>query len=297
MIVGAGAAGLAAAIDLARARRRVIVLDRESFGGQAMNVEWIMDEAGGKAPGHELASALVQQAEGSGVRLELGQVTEIDSYSGCKSVSCADGSAYTASAVILAGGLSGKKLGTPGEDEFAGKGMIHCAVCDAGLYSGQAVAVCGGGDAGLVEALYLANFASRVFVIELQKRLTAARAVLQDQARDKLELRCGQKPVRITGREFVTGIEVEDVATGKRQTLEVAGVLVHVGFEPATDYLAGVVELDPKGYIQVDERLQASTPGIFAAGDLRVGSPRRFAAAMSDGRLAAAGALRFLETA
>ena len=228
--------------------------------------------------------------------MELGEVAEIESYSGCKSVACADGRTFTASAVILAGGLSGRKLGIPGEDAFRGKGMIHCAVCDAGLYSDQTVAVCGGGDAGLVEALYLAKFASRVIVIEAQPGLTA-RATLQDEARrnPKLEIRCAHKAAQVLGKEFVTAIEVEDVATGKRQTLDVSGVLVHVGFEPATAYLQDVVSLDERGYIEVNERLETSAPGIFAAGDLRGGSPRRFAAAVADGKAAAAGAQAFLE--
>lgn len=298
VIVGAGAAGLSAGIELAKARRRVLVVEREGFGGRAMNVEWIMDEAGGRAPGHELASALVREAEQAGVRMELGEVAEIESYSGCKSVACSDGTTYTASAVILAGGLAGKELGIPGEAEFRGKGLIHCAVCDAGLYSDQTLAVCGGGEAGLVEGLYLAKSASRVILIEAQPQLSA-RAVLKDQARanPKLEIRCAHKPVRIIGREFVSAIEVEEIATGNRQTLDVSGVLVHVGFEPATGYLANVVRLDAQGYIQVNERLETSTPGLLAAGDLRGRSPRRFAAAVADGKAAAAGALRFLELA
>ncbi len=296
IIVGAGAAGLSAAVELATARRRVLVIDRESFGGQAMNVEWIMDALGGKAPGHELASALVREAEAAGVRMELGNVAEIESYSGCKSVACADGTTYTASAVILAGGLAAKTLGIPGEAEFRGKGLIHCAVCDAGLYSDQTVAVCGGGDAGLVEALYLAKFASRVIVIEAQPQLSA-RAALQAESRAdaRLEIRCGHKPVRIIGGEFVSAIEVEEIGTAKRQTLDVSGVLVRVGFEPATGYLAGVASLDAQGYVEVNERLQSSTPGVFAAGDLRRGSPRSFAAAVADGKAAAAGVQRFLE--
>ena len=143
-----------------------------------------------------LASEMVQQAGQSGVKMELADVVALEPYSSCISVGCADGKAYTASVVICAGGLHSRKLGVPGEEAFQGKGMIHCALCDAGLYRDQVVAVCGGGDAGLIEALYLAKFASKVLVIEAQAQLSA-NPVLQERARAnaKLEIRCGERPV------------------------------------------------------------------------------------------------------
>ena len=173
--LGAGPAGLSAGTHLSQAKYRVLLLDRESFGGQIMNVEWIEDFPGSAAPvsGAMLASGMVNEAEQCGVHMEPGEVVEIESYSGCKSVRCADGRAYTSSVVIVAGGLRPRKLGVPGEDRFQGKGMIHCTLCDAGLYAGQAVAVCGGGHAGIIEALYLANHASKVHVIEAQPGLSA----------------------------------------------------------------------------------------------------------------------------
>ena len=299
IIVGGGPAGLAAAAQLAQAPCRVLLLDRESFGGQVMNVEWIDDypRPGGRVPGPKLAGELVEEAGKRGVEMELGEVVEVESYSGCKSVTCADGKAYTASVVIVAGGLRPKKLGVPGEDRLQGKGVIHCAFCDAGLYADQVVAVCGGGDAGIIEAAYLAKHASKVYVIEAQSRLSAVPELqARAKANSKLEIRCGQKVVEILGDEGVTGVQVEVLATGRRERLDVYGVLARVGFEPATDYLESLLPVDDRGRIAVNGELESGMGGVFAAGDIRSGSPRGAAAAVSDGKTAAASARRFLQT-
>ncbi len=299
IVIGGGPAGLSAGIELAQAKYRVLLLEKESFGGPIINVEWIngYPHPGEKVAGAMLASELVKQAEQSGVEMELAEVVEIEPYSGCISVACADGKAYTSSVVICAGGLHSKKLDVPGEEEFQGKGMIHCALCDAGLYRDQVVAVCGGGDAGLIEALHLARFASKVFVIEAKAQL-AAKPVLQARARAdaKLAIRYGEKPVEIIGNQGVTGLVVESVASGKRETLDVYGVLVHVGYVPATAYLDGVLALDDSGRIAVNEQFAADVPGAFAAGDIRSGSPRQVAAAVADGKAAASSAQKILET-
>ena len=291
IVVGAGVAGLTAAAALAEGRLRVLVLEAESFGGPVLNIEWIhgYPRPREKLAGAMLASQLVNRAESAGVEMTLGQVVEIEAYSGCIAVTCADGSARTSSAVVLAGGLRSKKLGVPGEERYQGKGMIHCALCDAGLYRDRVVAVCGGGDAGLIEAMYLARFASKVVVVEAGLQLSAKPALRQRALADaKLEIRCGERPVEVLGNGGVTGLVIEKTATGRRETLEVYGVLVHVGYEPASDYLQGVVALDDSGRVVVSERLEAGLPGILAAGDLRSGSPRTVAAAVADGRTAAA---------
>ena len=299
IIVGGGPAGLSAGTRLSQARYRVLLLDKESFGGQIMNVEWIEDFPGYEAPvsGAVLASGLVNEAEKCGVHMEPGEVVEIESYSGCKSVRCADGRAYTSSVVVVAGGLRPKKLGVSGEDRFRGKGMIHCTLCDAGLYAGQAVAVCGGGHAGIIEALYFANHASKVHVIEAQPGLSAP-TPLQERAyaHPRLEIRCATTVVEIVGDEFVTGVQVQNAATGRKVLLNVAGVLARVGFDPATDYLEGMLSLDDQGGIVVNNRSETNVSGIMAAGDIRSESPRRVAVAVSDGKAAAMSAQRILQS-
>ena len=209
IVVGAGPAGLSAAAELARAKQRVLLLDRESFGGKVINTEWIENypKRGERIAGPTLASQLLEEAERLGVEMELGEVVEIESYSGCRSVACADGKAFTAPVVIVAGGLDSRPLGVPGEDRYHGKGLIHCAFCDAGFYTDKVVAVCGGGDAGLTEALLLAKYASKVHVLEAQPSLTA-KPELQEAARanPKLDIRTGQKAVEVVGDDAVTGI-------------------------------------------------------------------------------------------
>ena len=299
IIVGGGPAGLSAGTHLSQAKYRVLLLDKESFGGQIMNVEWIEDSPGSAAPvsGAVLGSEMVNEAEKCGVHMEPGEVVEIESYSGCKSVRCADGKAYTSSVVIVAGGLRARKLAVPGEDRYQGKGMIHCTLCDAGLYAGQAVAVCGGGHAGIIEALYLANHASKVYVIEAQPGLSASTALQKRAyANPKLEIRCGAKVVEIVGDEFVTGIQVQNAATGRKEFLNVSGVLAHVGFDPATDCLEGLLSLDDRCGIVVNDRSETDVSGIMAAGDIRSESPRKVAAAVSDGKTAAMSAQRFLQS-
>lgn len=290
IVVGAGPAGLSAASGLAEAELGVLLLEAESFGGPILNVEWIHDypRPGEKIAGALLASELVNRAQRAGVEMTLGQAVEIEAYSGCIAVACADGAAHTSSAVIAAAGLRPKKLGVPGEERYQGKGMIHCALCDAGLYRDRVVVVCGGGDAGLIEARYLARFASKVVVVEAQAQLSAKQALKQSALADaKLEIRCGERPVEVLGNGGVTGLVIEKAASGRRETLEAHGVLVHVGYEPATDCLQGVTALDASGRVVVNERLEAQVPGLLAAGDLRSGSPRTVAAAIADGAAAA----------
>jgi len=299
IVIGAGPAGLTAGIELAQGKHPVLVLEKESFGGPIINVEWIhgYPRPGDRIAGAMLASELVKRAEEAGVAMELAEVIELAPYSGCLSVTCADGRAYTSSVVIHAGGLESRKLGVPGEEQFQGKGMIHCALCDAGLYRDRVVAVCGGGDAGVIEALYLARFASRVVVVEAQPLLSAKPGLRERALADaKLEIRCGEKPVAILGNDGVTGLLVENPATGRKEELAAYGVLVHVGYRPASSYLEGVLALEDSGHVSVNERFETDVAGAFAAGDIRSGSPRQVAAAIADGKAAAAGARKILES-
>ncbi|MBE0627518.1 MAG: FAD-dependent oxidoreductase [Burkholderiales bacterium] len=298
IIVGGGPAGLTAGRHLAQAGFRALLLDKESFGGQMMNLEWVVDYpgTGERIAGATLASEMVDAAASAGVRMEQREVVDIECYSACKSVVCADGKAYTCSVLILAGGLIPKKLAVPGEEEFQGKGMIHCALCDASLFSNQVVAVCGGGDAGIIEALLVANYAAKVLVIEAEAELSAKPALrARARAQPKIEIRCGEKAVEIVGEKFVTGLQVVNAASGRKELLAVEGVLARVGFAPASNYLRTVLALDDLDYVVANEQFETEVSGIIAAGDIRRGSPRRVAAAVSDGAGAAIAAQRLLQ--
>lgn len=298
IVVGGGPAGLTAARHLAQAGHSVLVLDKESMGGRPVNIEWIEDypEPGERIAGPKLAAQLVEEAEGAGAQTALAEVVEIESYSSCLAVSCEGGNAYTASVVIVAGGLRDKALGVANEERLAGKGLIHCAFCDAGLYAERDVAVAGGGDAGLIEAMLLAERGAKVLVIEAEAEPTA-RPELQDRARAQanLDILCGKRVTDIAGEEGVSGVIIEDTAGGNPETLEAYGVLLHVGVEPDTECVEALLDLDDDGFAETGDDLSSDVPGLILAGDIRRGSPRTVADAIKDGARAAATAVAFLE--
>jgi thioredoxin reductase (NADPH) len=299
VIVGGGPAGLTAGLYLSRARRRTILLDNDTVGGYIRNIELIENYPGftGGVSGAKLAAEMVKQAEKYGLQTDPGDVTGLELFSGTRWVGCANGQGFTTNIVIFTGGSRNKKLGVPGEAELAGKGVFECAFCDGGHYAEKVVAVCGGGDAGVTEALYMAKIASKVILIEAMPALTAT-AVLRDRlnANEKIEVRCGMTVKAITGQDKVEAIELQDGA-GKEETLKVDGVLVHIGLDPNTDYLDGIIPLDEHGQIIVNERMETEVPYILAAGDIRSGSPRQVVTAVGDGAIAAITAQRLLQEA
>ncbi len=297
IIVGGGPAGLTAGIYLCRGGYRVLLLEKEAFGGQLKNIDWIENYPGFAkgVSGPDLASAMVDQAAGFGLEMKSAEVVSIESFSECRSVAASDGSAYTCHVVVVASGSKPRKLGVPGEEAFRARGVIECALCDGGGFAGKVVAVCGGGDAGVTEALYLAKLASKVILIEAEPCMTAS-SILQERARihPNIEIRCGVRVAGIVGDAAVRAIDLDLAATG-RQSLPVDGVLVHVGVDPNTACLEGVVPLDEAGFVKVDAFLQSEMAYIFAAGDIRAGSPRQVAAAVGDGAIAAVAAQRALQ--
>ncbi len=297
VIAGGGPAGLTAGLYLSRANRRTLLLEKETVGGYIRNIELIENYPGFTegVSGAKLAAEMVEQAKKYGLETESGDVTGLELFSGTRWVGCANGQGYTTNVVIFTGGSKNKKLGVPGEAELAGKGVFECAFCDGGHYADRVVAVCGGGDAGVTEALYMAKIASKVIIIEAMPELTAT-AVLCDRlnADPKIEVRCGMTVEAITGKDRVEAIELKG-AEGKKETLSVDGVLVHIGLEPNTDYLDGIIPLDDHGQIIVNGRMQTEAPYIMAAGDIRSGSPRQVVTAVGDGAIAAITAQRLLQ--
>jgi thioredoxin reductase (NADPH) len=295
VIIGGGPAGLTAGLYLCRAAYRTLMLDKDTAGGYIRSIELIENYPGFAegVSGAQLASQMVSQATKYGLQIENVEVTGIEVFSGTRYVACTDGQGFTTNVIIIAGGSRNKKLGVPGEAELAGKGVFECAFCDGGQYAGKVVAVCGGGDSGVIEALYMAKIASKVILIEAMPELTAT-AILQDRvkANDKIEVRCGTRVEAIIGKDKVEAVEL---AGGKKETLKVDGVLVHVGLDPNTDYLEGIVPLDENGQVIVNEKMECEVPYIFAAGDIRSGSPRQVVTAVGDGAIAAINAERLLQ--
>lgn len=300
VIIGGGPAGLTAGLYLSRAKRRTLLLDKDSFGGYIKNVEWIENYPGfaDGVSGAQLASQMVNQAVKYGLQMETAEVTGIELFSSCRWVGCTGGQGYTTNIVIIAGGSRNKKLGVPGEESLQGKGVFSCAFCDGGHFTDRVVAVCGGGDAGITEALYMTKLASQVILIEAEPKLTAT-GVLQERAsaNPKLEIRCGLTVEAIVGDDRVEAIELVDKASKRKETLKVEGVLVHIGLDPNTEYLDSTVPLDSQGQVIVNEKMETEVPYILAAGDIRSGSPRQIVTAVGDGAIAAISAERLLQKA
>jgi thioredoxin reductase (NADPH) len=283
---------------LSRANRRTLLLDKDSFGGYIRNVELIENYPGFSdgVSGAHLASEMVNQASKYGLRMEIAEVIGIELFSSCRWVGCVNGQGYTTNIVIIAGGSRHKKLGVPGEESLQGKGVFNCAFCDGSHFADRVVAVCGGGDAGVTEALYMVKIASEVILIEAESKLTAT-AILQERAstHPNLKILCGTKVEAIVGDGKVEAIELVDETGNQREKIRVDGVLVHIGQDPNTDYLEGIVPLDSQGQIIVNDKMETEVPYIFAAGDVRSGSPRQVVTAVGDGAIAAISVERLLQ--
>jgi thioredoxin reductase (NADPH) len=298
IIIGAGPAGLAAGLYTSRAGLRTVLLEKETMGGELMNRELIENYPGfGEGiQGPELGSAMAQQLMNFGAEFEFGEVTGVEVASNYKVVKTGDKN-FTCKGIIITSGSLPKKLGVPGEEAFSHRGVFYCATCDGPEFAGKPVAVAGAGDSGITEALALSRIVTKVTVIEFMPQPKAAK-ILLDRAHDnpKIEIRCATKITAVLGDERVTALELEDLATGAKSRLAVEGLLVRIGLQPNTQFLNGVLELTPIGQIPVNENMETSIPGIFAAGDVRQYSPMQIATAVGDGVNAAMSCGRYLET-
>jgi len=296
VIIGGGPAGLTAGLYAARARLNSLLIERMTIGGQITNAEQIENFPGfpDGISGFELGQLMHQQATKYGLKTVTAEATGIELKEDEKVVKTTEGD-FIAKVSIIAGGSKRNTLGVPGEEEFTGKGVSYCATCDAPFFREQPVAVAGGSDAAITEALHLAQFASRVMVIHRRDQLRAT-AILQERAfaEPKIEFLWNTTVEKIEGEGFVKRLRLNQVKTGKKSTLEVRGVFVSIGFKPDTDYLKGIVPLDPVGHIITNEKMETEVPGIFAAGDIRSSSARQAITAAGDGATAAIYAHRFL---
>lgn len=297
IIVGTGPAGLTAGLYLTRGKRNVMVLEKDAFGGPMRNIPQIDNYPGFAQPvaGSTLSSEMVKQATHYGLKLELGEVTGIDTYGSCHCVICADGKSYTTNIIIIAGGTLHKKLNVPGEKDLMGKGLFHCALCDGSKFENQVVGVCGGGNSGVTESIYLSNIAEKVLIFEAMPVLSAS-AVLRERIEksSNIIIRSGVSVKKILGKDALEGIEIID-GNGDTETINLGGLLVEIGLEPNTGYLKDLITLDESGWIVVNEKMETDSVGILAAGDIRRGSLRQIVTAVGDGAVAAGTAERLLQ--
>ena len=296
VIIGGGPAGLSAGIYTARARLSSLLVEKGIVGGLVTNAEVIENYPGflEGISGLELTESMHQQATKFGLETLTAEVTGIELEGKQKIVKTSEGD-LVAGAVIVAGGSDRVQLNVPGEKEFTGKGVSYCAICDAAFFADQTVALVGGGNSAVYEALQLTKFASKVIVIHRRNELRATR-IIQEKAfaEPKIEFLWNNIVERIEGEDVVKRLRLRNVVSGEESTLDVSGVFVSIGFKPNTDYLKDILPLDAAGYIVVNEKMEAGIPGIFAAGDIRSGSIRQVIAAAGDGATAAIYAERFI---
>jgi len=296
VIIGGGPAGLSAGIYAARARLASLLVERGAVGGQIINTEWVENYPGffEGISGVDLTEAMHQQATKFGLETVNAEVTGVEVNGKTKLVKTSQGD-FNTKAVIVASGSERQKLGIPGEAEYTGKGVSYCATCDAAFFRDKPVAVVGGGNAAVTEALQLSKFASKITVIHRRNELRAIR-ILQEKAlaEPKIEFLWDSVVEEIKGETFVNRIKVRNVKTKKESVLDVSGVFMAIGFKPNTDYLRDVLELDKIGAIVTSDKMETSVPGVFAAGDIRSGSIRQVIAAAGDGAVAAINAEKYI---
>ncbi len=281
-IVGGGPAGLTAGVYGARAGKRVLIFEREAVGGQISRASLVENYPGIKEiSGVDLSAALFEQADGLGCEFAFESVTADFTVT-------SDCGTYRAKTVILAVGAAAKKLGVEREEELTGRGVSYCAVCDGAFFRGKTVAVVGGGNAALDDALYLAAMAEKVYLIHRRDAFRAEDAMVQKIKNEpKIVVKTPRVVTRLLGDEQLTALTLRDPGTGAEETVEVDGLFVAIGHAPAAGAFASLVGLDDAGYIDAGENCKTGVPGIFTAGDCRTKIVRQLTTACGDGAVAA----------
>ena len=285
IIIGAGPAGLTAAIYARRAELKTLLIERNMPGGQILSTYEVDNYPGLPGlSGTELGAKMSEHADKFALRRISAEVRKIDFKEGCHRVETDTGD-FIGKTIILATGNSAKKLGIIGEEELAGAGVSYCATCDGAFYKGCDVAVIGGGDVAVEDAIFLARGCRRVYLIHRRDELRATRT-LQTVAKNtsNIEFVWDSVATEILGCDEgeVTGVEIENVKSHEKRLLDVAGVFIAVGHTPNTSYLGGI-EMDERGYVVADESCITSVPGVFAAGDIRTKRLRQVSTAVGDG--------------
>ena len=286
VIVGAGPAGLTAAIYALRANKKVLVLEAKSYGGQIVNASKVENYPGiASISGFDFATNLYEQVKSLGAEFKFETVIRVEDHT-----VITDSNTYKAKAIILATGALNRKLNIKGEKELIGKGVSYCATCDGNFYKNKDVAVIGGGNTALEDAIYLSNIAHKVYIIHRRDTFRGEdKYVSELKNKDNIEFIMNTNVISINGDVCVTDIELDN---GKN--LKVDGVFIAVGQEPKNDIFANIVDLD-NGYIKADENMHTNKKHIYAAGDTRVKGLRQLTTAVSDGAIAATEAIKEME--
>lgn len=298
LILGAGPAGLSAAIYAARGAAKTAIIDTSMFGGQPSNYLEIENyPALGKTNGYEMMEQFEAHADLFDIaKYPMQEISKIDLLSTPKTVETAE-YIFEAKSIIIATGAQAKKLGIAGEKEFLGRGVSYCAVCDGAFYKDKTVAVIGGGNAAVEEACYLTKFAKKVYIIHRRNCLRADK-IIQERAfkNNKIEFVYDCVPLEIRGSNCVENCIIKNVKNDEQICLDIDGVFPYIGFTPNVEKFNAQLKQDKSGFIETDETMQTSVEGVFAIGDVRTTPLRQVITAAADGAIAGCYATRYTES-
>ena len=299
IVIGAGPGGMTAALYASRANLKVAMLDRGVYGGNMNNTAEIENYPGFKMiMGPDLSEEMYQSATNFGAEFVYGNVEKIEVLDEKTKLVKTDSGELEAPVVIIATGSESRKLGVPGEEQYGGRGVSYCAVCDGAFYKNRDVVVIGGGDSAVEEGMYLANLTSSVNVVHRRDSLRAQK-ILQERAfkNDKIKFTWDTVVEEIQGDEQkVTGVKAKNVKTGETTIIPADGVFIYVGSIPMTAPFQGLGITDDKGWIETNDKMETSIPGVYAIGDVRQKTLRQITTAVGDGGIAGQEAFNYIES-
>lgn len=288
IIIGAGPGGMTAALYASRSDLSVLVIERGAPGGQLMNTSDVENYPGfDTITGPDLALRMYDNSSNFGAKHTYGNVTKIENEGLVKKVYCEE-DVYEAKTVIIASGSDHRKMGVPGEEEYAGRGVSYCAVCDGAFFKDRHLYVIGGGDSAVEEGMYLTQFASKVTIVHRRDELRAQK-ILQDRAfkNDKIDFLWNKVPVEFSGDERkVTKITLKDTKTDEISEVSADGVFIYIGLDPLTEPFKNLGITNEEGWVVTNNHMETSIPGIYAIGDVRDTVLRQIATAVGDGSIA-----------
>lgn len=295
IIIGAGPAGLAAAVYGQRAEKRTLLIDEKGYGGQIINTPEVENyPAIQKISGFDFANSLYQQAANLGAELTFEKAIAIETKADTKIVRTESGF-YEGRAVIIATGAKNRPLGLEREAELTGRGVAYCATCDGAFYRGRTVAVIGGGNTALEDAEVLSGLAEKVYLIHRRDVFRGEESLVNRiRTKENVDLLLNRIPTALLGEEKITGLELEDRLNGEKEVLQLDGIFVAIGQMPDNEAFAEEIELDEKGYVKAGEDCLTKSDGIFVAGDCRTKKVRQLATAVADGAVAALAAVEYI---
>ncbi len=296
VVIGAGPAGLTAAIYARRASKSVIVLEALSYGGQIINTPDIENYPSAEhISGFDFATKIYEQAKSLGAEIKFEKAVEIRDGGEVKTV-VTPKNEYEAKAVIIATGSANRKLGLPDEDKLTGRGVSYCATCDGAFFRNKKIAVAGGGNTALEDALYMADIAEKVYLIHRRDAFRGEDSTVEKlKSRDNVSFVLNSRVTKLNAGRRLESIEVTD-KDGKVSTLEVSGLFVAVGRIPENQNFSSLIDLDEAGYAAASENCRTKTPGVFVAGDNRAKEVRQLVTAAADGAVAATEAVKYINS-